>query len=247
MHFGEYELSPSLIGLSPLPTAHPGAFQRPLVRTSTRCYPGFILAGGRSHGFASAASDSLAPFSDSLSLRLARVDPLNPPDTATRRLIMQKARRHAKKRRSDRLEAYGFRSLSLPCAGCFSPFPHGTRPLSVSQKYLALADGPAGFTQGFTCPALLRDGSATPENFAHGAFTLYGRTFQSVMLTFRQSHMPPPYNPRNAPMARPGFGLFPFRSPLLGESLLFSLPAATKMFQFAAFASHGLIPQDAAP
>ena len=97
MHFGEYELSPSLIGLSPLPTAHPGAFQRPLVRTSTRCYPGFILAGGRSHGFASAAPDSLAPFSDSLSLRLARVDPLNPPDTATRRLIMQKARRHATK------------------------------------------------------------------------------------------------------------------------------------------------------
>ena len=34
-----------------------------------------------------------------------------------------------------------------------------------------------------------------------------------------------------------GFGLLPFRSPLLGESFLFSLPAATKMFQFAAFAS----------
>ena len=40
--------------------------------------------------------------------------------------------------------------------------------------------------------------------------------------------------------ARPeprGFGLFPVRSPLLGESLLFSLPAGTKMFQFPAFAS----------
>ena len=36
---------------------------------------------------------------------------------------------------------------------------------------------------------------------------------------------------------RPWFGLFPGRSPLLGESFLFSLPAATKMFQFAAFAS----------
>ena len=33
------------------------------------------------------------------------------------------------------------------------------------------------------------------------------------------------------------FGLFPVRSPLLGESLLFSLPAGTKMFQFPAFAS----------
>ena len=32
------------------------------------------------------------------------------------------------------------------------------------------------------------------------------------------------------------FGLFPGRSPLLGESLLFSLPTGTKMFQFPAFA-----------
>ena len=28
MHFGEYELSPSLIGLSLLPTSHPKTFQR---------------------------------------------------------------------------------------------------------------------------------------------------------------------------------------------------------------------------
>ena len=33
------------------------------------------------------------------------------------------------------------------------------------------------------------------------------------------------------------FGLFPGRSPLLGESLLFSLPQGTKMFQFPRFAS----------
>ena len=32
------------------------------------------------------------------------------------------------------------------------------------------------------------------------------------------------------------FRLFPFRSPLLGKSLLLSLPPATKMFQFAGFA-----------
>ena len=34
------------------------------------------------------------------------------------------------------------------------------------------------------------------------------------------------------------FGLFPVRSPLLGESLLFSFPAGTKMFQFPALAPH---------
>ena len=60
MHFGEYELSPGLIGLSPLPSAHPGAFQRSLVRPSIRRYPDFGLAKGRSPGFASAHTDSCA-------------------------------------------------------------------------------------------------------------------------------------------------------------------------------------------
>ena len=36
---------------------------------------------------------------------------------------------------------------------------------------------------------------------------------------------------------RPRFGLFPFRSPLLGESLLFSFPPTTGMFRFVGFAS----------
>ena len=62
MHFGEYELSPSLISLSPLPSAHPEAFQRLSVRPSIWCYPDFSLAKGRSLGFASAAADSNALF-----------------------------------------------------------------------------------------------------------------------------------------------------------------------------------------
>ena len=47
-------------------------------------------------------------------------------------------------------------SVALPCSGFFSPFPHGTGPLSVSYEYLALPDGPGGFTQDSSCPALLR-------------------------------------------------------------------------------------------
>lgn len=46
-------------------------------------------------------------------------------------------------------------SFSLPCSGYFSPFPHGTCPLSVSGEYLALRGGPRGFRQDFSCPALL--------------------------------------------------------------------------------------------
>ena len=93
MHFGEYELSPSLIGLSLLPTAHPEAFQRLLVRPSIPCYRNFSLDKGRSLGFASASVDS-TPVSDSLSLRLRSSCRLTSPTTATRRIIMQKARRH---------------------------------------------------------------------------------------------------------------------------------------------------------
>ena len=47
-------------------------------------------------------------------------------------------------------------SLSPSCSECFSPFPHGTGTLSVSREYLALPDGPGGFTQDSSCPALLR-------------------------------------------------------------------------------------------
>ena len=61
-HFGEYELSPSLIGLSLLPTAHPSTFQRKLVRASSACYGTFTLAMGRSLGFASAPCDYSALF-----------------------------------------------------------------------------------------------------------------------------------------------------------------------------------------
>src|SRR3954451_19924993 len=62
MHFGENQLSRSLIGLSPLPTAHPPGFQPWWVRSSTRSYPRFNLAMGRSLRFGSRACDSNALF-----------------------------------------------------------------------------------------------------------------------------------------------------------------------------------------
>src|SRR5690606_3709492 len=61
-HFGEYELFPGLIGLSPLPTDHPETFQRLSVRSSTPSYRGFNLSMGRSPGFASAPAVYTALF-----------------------------------------------------------------------------------------------------------------------------------------------------------------------------------------
>ena len=62
MHFGENQLSRSLIGLSPLPTAHPLSFQPKWVRPSTTSYRRFSLAMGRSLRFGSRPSDSFALF-----------------------------------------------------------------------------------------------------------------------------------------------------------------------------------------
>src|SRR5678816_682847 len=46
--FGENQLSPGLISLSPLPSSHPSGFQPTPVRASTGCYPSFTLLKGRS-------------------------------------------------------------------------------------------------------------------------------------------------------------------------------------------------------
>ena len=69
---------------------------------------------------------------------------------------MQKARRHSLNAAPTACKRTVSGSIALPCSGFFSPFPHGTGPLSVSQEYLALADGTAGFRQDFPGPALLR-------------------------------------------------------------------------------------------
>ena len=71
-------------------------------------------------------------------------------------------------------------SLSLPSSGYFSPFPHGTCALSVTEEYLGLEGGPPMFRQDFTCPALLKDLSCY---YPYGAITRYGPTFQTVPVT----------------------------------------------------------------
>ena len=102
MHFGEYELSPSLIGLSLLPSPHPEAFQRLSVRASIGCYPDFTLDKGRSLGFASACTNYQRPVKTRSRFGYVRLTHLTSLVPATRRFIMQKARRHPI-RGSDRL------------------------------------------------------------------------------------------------------------------------------------------------
>ena len=68
------------------------------------------------------------------------------------------------------------------------------------------------------------------HDVVYGAVTLYGRPFQTVRLPhWFLTPCDGPYNP--AVHAR-RFGLFRVRSPLLAESLLFSLPGGTEMVHF---------------
>src|SRR5947207_14285637 len=118
MHFGENQLSRSLIGLSPLPTGHPPGFQPWWVRSSTRSYPRFNLPMGRSLRFGSTACDSSALFR--LAFATASPHGLTLPHTITRTLILQKAPGHLTQPRSL------IRSHGLNARGCsyyYSP-PH---------------------------------------------------------------------------------------------------------------------------
>src|SRR5919202_5672067 len=62
IHFGENQLALGSIGISPLTTPHPPIFQHRSVRTSTWCYPSFILDMVKSPSFGSTNSDLFRPF-----------------------------------------------------------------------------------------------------------------------------------------------------------------------------------------
>jgi hypothetical protein len=62
-------------------------------------------------------------------------------------------------------------------SGCFSPFPHGTCSLSVTEEYLGLEGDPPMFRQDYTCPALLE---YTTAFYPYGAITRYGDAFQRL-------------------------------------------------------------------
>ena len=106
--------------------------------------------------------------------------------------------------------------LSLPSSGCFSPFPHGTRPLSVTKEYLGLEGGPPIFRQDCTCPALLED-ERSLDPYGTGHPLRFRFQTDSGCLAFVA-------------------GLVRVRSPLLAESRLMSFPPGTEMFQFPGFA-----------
>ena len=147
----------------------------------------------------------------------------------THRLIMQKARRQdcsnpkvqGHPPTACRHTVSGTISLSLQ--EYFSPFPHGTSSLSVTEEYFALGGGPPGFPQDFSCPVVLGNQiTGVRYRFAYGAFTLSGQSFQNCSTTVRignsltdlHFHQIWPHDPGRTTHAgfniRTGLGCFPF-------------------------------------
>ena len=150
-----------------------------------------------------------SPCSDSLSLRLPYAVKLA---TECKSLThYTKGTQSPSCESSHCLYACGFRIYFTPLPGFFSPFPHGTGSLSVDYEYLALEDGPPIFRQDSTCPALLVSRLVPPPLFRiRGCHPLW-----------------PHFPERSARAMAKSRWLVRFRSPLLSESRLISVPLPT--------------------
>ena len=93
-------------------------------------------------------------------------------------------------------------------------------------------------------PCYLGYSSRQEKHFDYGVGTLYDPPFNAVRLyllvtpTARQNCLKSPTTPnvqRLPALTHAGFSLFRFRSPLLTESRLLSLPVGTEMFHFPTF------------
>ena len=249
MHFGENQLSRSLIGLSPLTTGHPPGFQPWWVRSSTRSYLRFNLPMARSLRFGSRACDSNALFR--LAFATAPPHGLTSPHTITRRLILQKARSHITNKASLvtllRLVGTRFQVLFHSPPAVLFTFPSRYCPLSVTREYLGLPGGPGRFTQDFSGPVLLGIPSNSRQDFSYGALTLYAAPSQVLRLPQRFltvstrpadpiKRVPQPRT-RNPCRLSHAYGLASsgFAHHYSRNHWLFSLPTGTEMFHFPAF------------
>ena len=189
------------------------------VRSSIAFYGNFNLDMDRSPGFGSTPTDYFALFR--LGFPSApHLQCLTSPASVTRRTVLQKVRGSSYKDVPQLVNIW-FQVLFHSPPGVLFTFPSQYYALSVTKEYLALEGGPSDFPQGFSCLVVLWI-LLLPIVFVYGAFTLSGLTSQTVPLTNRFT-----FAVHNPSMHARWFGLFPFRSPLLWESMFLSLPPAT--------------------
>jgi hypothetical protein len=254
MHFGENQLSRSLIGLSPLSTGHPPGFQPWWVRSSTRSYPRFNLPMDRSLRFGSIACDSNALFR--LAFATASPHGLTSPHNANSQAHSSKGTLSQDTNVSlQRIVGTWFQVLFHSPPGVLFTFPSRYLSAIGHQGVFRLNGWSRQIHTEFQGFRVTWD--VTPEllPYTYGAITLYGATFQwtstSTMVSYSaylRQQVPndptTPHTQRPPAITRMRFSLIRFRSPLLSESLLFSLPTGTEMFHFPAFPSTALFYSD---
>ena len=164
----------------------------------------------------------------------------------TRRLILQKARRHhGLLHGSDRLEAHGFRLSFTPLAGVLFTFPSRYWFPIGRWSYLALGGGPPSFPPDFACRAVL-----TLLFHSHDPPSPTGLSpspaARSSSLRLPDHHQasgrsPTPitsYNPTTAaPTASYAVLVWALPRSLAATRGILSFPQGTEMFQFPQFPS----------
>ena len=224
-----------MIGLSPLSTGHPLRFQPKWVRPSTGSYPRFSLPMDSSPGFASTACDSNAILK--ARFHCGSLGSLTSPHTVTRWLILQKARRHpAGGLRL--LVGARFQALFHSPLGVLFTFPSRYSFAIGHRRMFSLGGWSPLLHTGFHVSGITRVPAPQGACFAYGALTLFRRPSQAVPLAcafVTASRVKGPWaaGPTTPMRQRPqamrshGFGLVRFRSPLLAQSRLISLPPGT--------------------
>jgi hypothetical protein len=252
MHFGENQLSRSLIGLSPLPTAHPPGFQPWWVRSSTRSYPRFNLAMGRSLRFGSRACDSDALFG--LAFATASPHGLTSPHTTNSQAHSSKGTPSPVLGRLRRFVGTRFQVLFHSPPGVLFTFPSRYWSAIGHQGVFRLRGWSPQIRTGFLGPRATWDLAREFTPFRLRGYHPLCQAFPSLSTMTRISDSLPerqlgpddpttPNAQRLPAITRARFSLFRFRSPLLTESRLLSPPAGTEMFHFPAFPPHALCVQ----
>src|SRR6478609_5999777 len=185
MHFGENQLSRSLIGLSPLTTGHPPGFQPWWVRSSTKSYLRFNLPMARSLRFGSRACNSIALFG--LAFATASPHGLTSLHTANSQAHSSKGTQSRRTEQArcatlPRLVGTRFQVLFHSAPAVLFTIPSRYYPLSVTREYLGLAGGPARFTRDFSGPVLLGILLRSSTHFVYGGRTLCAGPFNVLRL-----------------------------------------------------------------
>lgn len=257
MHFGENQLSRSLIGLSPLTTGHPPGFQPWWVRSSTKSYLRFNLPMARSLRFGSWARYSIALFG--LAFATATPHGLTSQHTANSQAHSSKG---TQSRPPSKLDGDAPTACRHTVSGTISlrsrgTFHHSLTVLSAigHQGIFRLSGWSRQIHTGFLGPrATWEIRKRAVMISATGVLPSTPGLSHALRLPQRFLTLRPagrlikhtPTTPYAQPL--PGithirFSLIRFRSPLLPESRLFSLPAGTEMFHFPAFPPHTLCVQ----